>query len=107
VTHVESAGFAVEAHDVSDDMLGQVKDSAGVPRELRGCHVALSGAYAFEGHVPPDLVKQVLNEKPRIIGLAVSGMPAGSPGMEVRDRTDRYDVIAFAQGGRRWTYARR
>jgi hypothetical protein len=107
VQHVRSAGFAVDAHDVSDDMLGQVKDTAGVPRALRSCHVALSGAYAFEGHVPADLVKKVLDEKPRIVGLAVPGMPAGSPGMEMGGRSEHYDVIAFTRDGKSWSYASR
>ena len=107
VQHVKSAGFTVDAHDVSDDMLTQVKDTAGVPRALRSCHVALAGAYAFEGHVPADLVKKVLDTQPKLIGLAVPGMPAGSPGMEMGGRTDHYDVIAFAKGGKSWTYASR
>lgn len=107
VQHVKGAGFSVDAHDVSDDMLTQVKDTAGVPSALRSCHVALSGAYAFEGHVPADLVKKVLDEKPRIVGLAVPGMPAGSPGMEMGGRVDHYDVIAFARDGKSWTYASR
>jgi hypothetical protein len=107
VQHVKSAGFAVDAHDVSDDMLNQVKDTAGVPQALRSCHVALSGAYAFEGHVPADLVKKVLDEKPKIVGLAVPGMPAGSPGMEMAGRADHYDVIAFTKDGKSRTYASR
>jgi len=107
VQHMKSAGFTVDAHDVNDGMLTQVKDSAGVPQALRSCHVALSGAYAFEGHVPADLVKKVLDERPRIVGLAVPGMPAGSPGMEMGGRTDRYDVMAFTRDGKSWTYASR
>ena len=107
VKHVQSAGFNVEAHDVSDEMLSQVKDTAGVPQSLRSCHVALSGAYAFEGHVPADLVRKVLDEKPGIVGLAVPGMPAGSPGMEMGGRKDHYDVVAFTRDGKSWTYASR
>lgn len=107
VERMKSAGFTVEAHDVSEDMLTQVKDTAGVPRALRSCHVALSGAYAFEGHVPADLVKKVLESQPKLAGLAVPGMPAGSPGMEMDGRVDRYDVIAFARDGKSWTYASR
>jgi hypothetical protein len=107
VKHVQSAGFTVDAHDVGDDMLAQIKDNAGIPQALRSCHVAVSGAYAFEGHVPADLVKKVLDEKPELIGLAVPGMPVGSPGMEMGGRTDRYDVVAFAKDGKRWTYASR
>lgn len=107
VTHMQSAGFTVDAHDVADDMLAQVKYTAGVPNALRSCHVALAAGYAFEGHVPPDLVKKVLDSRPKIAGLAVPGMPAGSPGMEMGGRTDRYDVIAFDRGGKSWTYSTR
>lgn len=107
VQHMKSAGFTVDAHDVNDDMLTQVKDTSGVPQALRSCHVALGGGYAFEGHVPADLVKRVLDEKPRIVGLAVPGMPAGSPGMEMGGRTDHYDVMAFTRDGKSWTYASR
>lgn len=107
VQHMKAAGFAVDAHDVSDDMLTQVKDTAGVPRVLRSCHVALAGAYAFEGHVPADLVKKVLDERPKIVGLAVPGMPLGSPGMEMGGRLDHYDVIAFTRDGKTSRYASR
>lgn len=107
VRYMSSAGFSVDAHDVSDDMLSQVKDTAGVPSGLRSCHVALSGAYAFEGHVPADLVKKVLVTQPPIGGLAVPGMPAGSPGMEMGGRTEHYDVVAFTRAGKSWTYASR
>ena len=79
VSHMKSNGFTVDAHDVGDDMLDQAKTSAGVPTTLRSCHVALAGGYAFEGHVPADLVKKVLTTKPKLAGLAVAGMPAGSP----------------------------
>lgn len=107
VQHVKTAGFAVDAHDVGEDMLERVKTTAGVPASLRSCHVALAGQYAFEGHVPADLVKKVLDQKPKILGLAVPGMPAGSPGMEMGGRADRYDVIAFTRDGKSWTYASR
>jgi hypothetical protein len=107
VQHMKAAGFTVDAHDVNDETLAQVKDTAGVPQSLRSCHVAISGAYAFEGHVPADLVEKVLDEKPRIVGLAVPGMPAGSPGMEMGGRIDHYDVMAFTRDGKSWKYAGR
>jgi hypothetical protein len=100
-------GFAVDAHDVSDDMLDQVKSTAGVPMSLRSCHIALARGYAFEGHVPADLVKKVLTEKPKAVGIAVPGMPAGSPGMEMGGRKDKYSVMAFDRAGKSWVYAER
>ena len=107
VTHMKSNGFTVDAHDVGEDMLNQVKATAGVPEPLRSCHVALAGGYAFEGHVPADLVKKVLTEKPKALGLAVPGMPSGSPGMEMGARKDPFDVMAFDKTGRVWVYAKR
>jgi hypothetical protein len=107
VQHMKSNGFDVETHDVNDDMLDQVKTTAGVPGNLRSCHVALAAGYAFEGHVPADLVKKALTRKPKLLGLAVPGMPAGSPGMEMGGRKDRYDVIAFDRAGKSWVYASR
>lgn len=104
VEHMKKNGFTVDAHDVGDDMLGQVKATAGIPMALRSCHVALAGGYAFEGHVPADLVKKVLATKPKLAGLAVPGMPAGSPGMEMGGRIDSYDVMAFDRAGKSWVY---
>ena len=106
VSHMKTNGFAVDAHDVGDDLLDQVKTTAGVPTTLRSCHIALSGGYAFEGHVPADLVKKVLTTKPKLAGLAVPGMPAGSPGMEMGGRTEAYLVMAFDRQGKSWVYAK-
>jgi len=107
VSHMKTNGFTVDAHDVGDDMLEQVKTTAGVPSALRSCHVALAGGYAFEGHVPADLVKRVLSTKPKLAGLAVPGMPAGSPGMEMGTRKDPYQVMAYDRTGKSWVYDKR
>jgi len=88
-------------------MLNQVKTTAGVPPSLRSCHIALAGGYAFEGHVPADVVQKALDEKPKLVGLAVPGMPVGSPGMEMGGRKDAYEVMAFDKSGRSWVYAKR
>lgn len=107
VEYMQKSGFVVDAHDVGEQMLEQVKATAGVPSALRSCHVALAGGYAFEGHVPADLVTKVLTEKPKAAGLAVPGMPAGSPGMEMGGRHDPYEVMAFDQKGKIWVFAKR
>ena len=107
VAHMKSKGFVVDAHDVDERKLPEIKDSAGIPAKLRSCHVALANGYAFEGHVPADLVEKVLSTKPKLSGLAVPGMPVGSPGMEVGAPKDRYDVVAFGRDGRTWVFARR
>lgn len=107
VDYMRANGFTVEAHDVADAKLEEIKDTVGVPRPLRSCHVALVGPFVLEGHVPADLVRKALAEKPKILGLAVPGMPAGSPGMEMGGRKDPFDVIAFERGGKSWVYAHR
>ena len=107
VDYMKHSGFVVDAHDVDETMLEQVKTTARVPSALRSCHVALAGGYAFEGHVPADLVTKVLRDKPKAAGLAVPGMPTGSPGMDMGGRHDPYEVMAFDKTGKVWVFAKR
>jgi hypothetical protein len=96
----------VKALDVTD--LTPVKKQAGVPVALHGCHTALVEGYVIEGHVPADLIDRLLRERPAVLGLAVPGMPVGSPGMEAPGRPpERYQVIAFDRAGRTTVYATR
>jgi hypothetical protein len=106
VDHVEEAGFEVEVHDVMN--VQPVKDQHGLPGHLGSCHTTLVGGYVVEGHVPADLIRRLLAERPEIAGIAVPGMPLGSPGMEVPSgRKDPYDVIAFTKDGRVSVFASR
>lgn len=88
---------------VDDARRASLDDRLGVPRDLRSCHTALIDGLAFEGHVPIGDMKRLLATRPRgVTGLAVAGMPVGSPGMEVPGmRARAYDVIAFGPGIRR------
>jgi hypothetical protein len=105
VAHLTKNGFKPTVHDLDD--LTKIKSSMGVPRPLESCHTAVVQRYTIEGHVPADLIKQLIAQRPRnIAGLAVSGMVQGSPGMET-GRKDPYDVIAFAPDGKTSVYARR
>jgi hypothetical protein len=104
IEHMKSAGFQVRAVDLED--LTEAKQAAGVPLKLQTCHTALVEGYAVEGHVPADLVKKLLAEKPKVAGIAVPGMPSGSPGMESADR-DPYDVLLFDKAGTTTLYAKR
>lgn len=105
VDHLRANGFAPEVHDRSD--MDALKDSLGVPSPLRSCHTAVVGTYVIEGHVPAADVKRLVATKPaKTLGVAVPGMPAGSPGMEMGGRVDRYDVVAFAAGGATRVFAR-
>ncbi len=108
IKHVEKNGFAAKAIDLDDAGLDRIKKESGVIPSLQSCHTAIVGAYTIEGHVPADLIKQLLKEKPAIGGLSVAGMVVGSPGMEQGNQKVPYDVIAFERGGRPLRiYARR
>jgi len=85
-----------------------MKQRHGVPPTLAGCHTALVEGYVIEGHVPADVIERLLRERPQIVGLAVPGMPVGSPGMEVPGRPAvPYDVIAFEANGKTRVFATR
>lgn len=87
--------------------LGQVKSRYRVPRELQSCHTAIVDGYVVEGHVPVEVIRRLIAERPAIAGVAVPGMPIGSPGMEVPGRgVEAYAVIAFDEFGRREVFAR-
>jgi hypothetical protein len=104
IEHMRKHGFTVIAHDTED--MTPVKQAHGIGADLVSCHTGMIHGYAIEGHVPADLVRKMLNEKPKIAGLAVPGMPMGSPGLE-GGMKDKYDVIAFTSDGQRSVYASR
>lgn len=97
VEHVQQAGFEVEVHDMPD--VAPIKTEHGLPQHLGSCHTAIVDGYVVEGHVPADVIRRLLAERPQVAGIAVPGMPAGSPGMEMGGRKDPYDIIAFARNG--------
>ena len=104
VAHLRRHGFPVRSEDVAE--LQPVKARHGVPEELQSCHTALVGGYVVEGHVPADLVERLLRERPKVVGLAVPGMPVGSPGMEVPGaRAERYRVLTFDRDGKTEVFA--
>jgi hypothetical protein len=106
VGHLLSNGFEVEVIDLDYPELEVLKAQHGVPPELFSCHTALVDGYVIEGHVPADLIDELLSERPDIVGLGVAGMPPGSPGMEGGNAVP-YDVVAFAADGLTWVYASR
>ena len=104
VEHLRKAGFEVTAKDVND--LSAIKNKLGVPSALASCHTAIVGQYVVEGHVPAADIKRLLDEKPKVAGIGVPGMPVGSPGMEMPGTpADRYDVVAFAKDGKQRVFA--
>lgn len=101
---LKAAGFEVDMQDDPD--LSARRTAAGVPDDLAGCHTSLMGEYVIEGHVPLAEIEKLISEKPAIRGIAVSGMPTGSPGMEMGERRDAYEVVAFAADGTRGVFAK-
>src|SRR5215210_1385238 len=98
VEHVKAAGFDPRVHD-EEDMDG-IKDELGVPEAVRSCHTALVAGFLIEGHVPAADVRDLLARRPKAAGLAVPGMPAGTPGMaEPGASISGFDVLAFRPDG--------
>jgi hypothetical protein len=104
VEHLEQNGFKVEVVDMPD--LSAVKTKYGVRPEMQACHTAVVNNYVVEGHVPADVILKMINEKPAIAGIAVPGMPMGSPGMEGGAK-ESYAVMSFDSTGKSAVYAKR
>ncbi|NMM77480.1 Twin-arginine translocation pathway signal [Acidovorax sp. SRB_14] len=99
VEHMQANGFKVTVHDTGNNA---VRSRLGLPQKLGSCHTALVGGYLLEGHVPASDVRALLQQKPKALGLAVPGMPVGSPGMDgavYGNRRDPYDVLLVARDG--------
>ena len=104
VAHLRKAGYQATVTESSN--MAAVKDSKGVPASARSCHTGVIGGYMIEGHVPAEDIKRLLKERPNVVGLAVGGMPSGSPGMEVPSGTIApYDVLAFDKTGKTSVFA--
>lgn len=102
--HANAGGLATELKSEPD--MVSVQKRLGVPEGLYACHVATAGDYLIVGHVPAEDVRRLLAEKPRARGLAVRGMPLGSPGMEHGDHHQPYDTLLFQADGSSVVYAR-
>jgi len=103
VDHMKANGFQVQVEDTRD--VNSIKQANGLTRELASCHTAFVDGYVIEGHVPAADVKRLLAERPQIIGLAVPGMPMGSPGMEGPTKQP-YNVVTFSKGGETEVFSR-
>ena len=102
VEHLIKHGYRVDAKDTPD--MTEVKRALGVPDALTACHTAVVNGYLIEGHVPAADIARLLKEKPKVAGLAVPGMPMGSPGME-GSRTQHYQVLSFDKAGKTKIFA--
>jgi hypothetical protein len=100
VEHLRHAGFEVKVKDLEQDALDKLKTQHGIPPTAQSCHTARVAGYTVEGHVPVDAVQKLLKDKPAIAGIAVGGMPLGSPGMEMPDgRVQPFNVVSFGKDG--------
>ena len=97
VKHLEANGFKTKV--TNTEAIDEVKTRMNVPKKVQSCHTAVVDGYVLEGHVPSADVKRLLKDRPAVVGLAVPGMPMGSPGMEVGNRVQRYDVVSFDKQG--------
>ena len=105
IAHMKRAGFAVTAVNTPD--MTAVRREYGVPGPVQSCHTAVVDGFVVEGHVPADDVKRLLKERPKVVGLAVPGMPLGSPGMEQGGTKEPYKVLTFDQAGKTTVFANR
>ncbi|MGZ8136413.1 MAG: DUF411 domain-containing protein [Methylococcaceae bacterium] len=93
VEHLKQNNFAVE--DIVTDDIQAIKNKYGVSQDMASCHTAIVDGYVIEGHVPADAITKLLKTRPDIVGIAVPGMPAGTPGMEMGGKKDPYQVMSF------------
>lgn len=103
VDHLKQNGFAVKTHDVPD--VGVARRQLGMPERFASCHTAKVGGYLLEGHVPAADIERLLRERPKAMGLAVPGMPAGSPGMDLPNSPPFATLIVQPDGSAQ-TFAR-
>ena len=97
VEHAKKHGFQIK--DIKTEEMEALKQKYKIPTELASCHTTIIDGYVMEGHIPVDDIKRFLSEKPQMAGLAVPGMPRGTPGMEARDIKQPFQVLAFNHKG--------
>ena len=97
VEHMKAEGFNVK-DEITEDV-DAIKEQYGLPETLASCHTAIADGYVIEGHIPAEDVQRLLMDKPDIAGIAVPGMPIGSPGMESGDYVEPYSVFSFTEDG--------
>jgi len=103
VDYLEDEGFTVESRKTN--AVNQIKEEAGLPRDLVSCHTGFIAGYLIEGHVPASDIRRLLDERPEAAGLSVPRMPIGSPGMEMEGHgRDAFDVVLFNADGSREVY---
>jgi hypothetical protein len=98
IEHMQKHGFKIKA-DIKTDEMEAIKQKYNLPQDLASCHTAIIDGYMMEGHIPADDIKRFLKQKPKFVGLAVPGMPVGTPGMESGNRKQPFSIVAFDKKG--------
>ncbi len=104
MANLEKNGFHVKGKTIED--MRRYKDLKRIPEHLRSCHTARVGGYVIEGHVPTSDIRRLLKERPEIRGLALPGMPVGSPGMEQGSKKEAFNVIGIRKDGSTFVFSR-
>lgn len=102
VEHLKQNNFNVK--DIVSDDVQAIKNKYGVTQEMASCHTAIVNGYVVEGHVPASDIRTLLKNKPGVVGIAVPGMPSGTPGMEMGGKKDAYQVISFDKKNQRQVF---
>lgn len=105
VAYLRNEGFAVTDEERYGTLLMRYKAEVGVPQKMISCHTGMAGGYVLEGHVPAADIRRLLSERPDAIGLAVPGMPYGSPGMGPESEREAYEVFLIRRDGSAEVYA--
>jgi len=104
VKHLQDAGFVTKVTEIED--IAAIKTKNNVPARAQSCHTAIVDGYVLEGHVPAADVQRLLKDRPAVVGLAVPGMPVGSPGMEVPNvKAQAFNVVSFDKQGQLQVFA--
>lgn len=103
IEHVQKHGFTVKV--VETEQMMAVKQRLGVPDPMASCHTSEAGGYFIEGHVPAADIKRLLAQKPKAVGIAVPGMPAGSPGMDMGGQRQPYATLLVQRDGKTKVFA--
>ncbi len=99
IEHMQKHGFKIK-EDIKTDEMEAIKQKYNLPQDLASCHTAIINGYVMEGHIPADDIKHFLQQKPKFTGLAVPGMPLGTPGMESGNRKQPFAIVAFDKKGK-------
>jgi hypothetical protein len=95
---LKAQGF--KTTDIKTEYMEAIKQKYNVPQDMASCHTGVINGYVIEGHVPGEDIKRLVSQKPNVVGIAVPGMPIGTPGMEVSNKKEPFNVVSFDKKGK-------